>query len=801
VGFLADDPGRSLRQELYANLEEYLADLSAPEVGPTRCDLLLLPHGLKQALQAVRRATPRPEATCAVVLTSEAGEPDFDQMVDLAHELSAWGVAVVSLSTPQRAGWFKELITMLSHDQPLEEALDGASSATGAGHVWKVGAEDFFEQARLSEALGALGEQMMATANGGTVDLPHETARALDLPQAAPAGAVAERIRDVDMSFIHERGGATHGARAARAARPMFEEAERGEAATRFILATVTDRERDRSLRAGFRAGGSHDINVWIGPKDREAIAGNVAFPDADLPPDRNGHRLTVVFTEPDLLAEPLVETIELPTVGKSGAARFRLDVPAESKGVEARISILHRGRILQTALLRGPVLEGAKLESDQRGIEILIEAILRPGFGGLDDRQRFDAAVILNHRRDGRLLATLLGRRRRALLSFAGAEKASTAVRSVFYDAERDNAFNRKLDSKESLAYLRRLAAQGTLLYDAIGKEIEAVHSGKGRPMPYLQILSANPNSFLPVELIYDLPSPSEDATLCPNAAKALEDGTCDGVPHQLDHKRHLTVVCPSGFWGVTKVIERHAIDPNRVAEDPEARGIDYLAVTNPIGDRKTLNAVAPLLFAASEHVNDVDPKELGRVTKALRALMGDKKVLEVDTWDDWVTRVGGDDPPMLLLLSHTAPDPRGAALEISKKDAQQLAFVPDINEAYVNVNASRVGPIVLLLGCDTSVVPQEDFQSFVAQFKEKGASLVVGTISPILGRHAGRVAEALIEELRSIGSTAGHGSKGVPFGAVMRQIRRNLMAKGVLIAMALTSYGDADWRLAPPT
>src|SRR5207249_8720646 len=108
-------------------------------------------------------------------------------------------------------------------------------------------------------------------------------------------------------------------------------------------------------------------------------------------------------------------------------------------------------------------------------------------------------------------------------------------------------DAFDRDLGSEKSLAYLRRLAGKGTLLFDAVGKEIEAVHGGRSHKVPYIQILSANPSSFLPVELVYDLPAPSHDATLCANATRALESGRCEDRFHPEDQEGHLDVVCPS--------------------------------------------------------------------------------------------------------------------------------------------------------------------------------------------------------------------------------------------------------------
>lgn len=799
VGFLADERSRTLRQDLYVDLPPGLAALTEPEVGCSRCDLLLLPYAIGEALDALDRASPRPDATCAVLMSADPSEPDEDRIADLARRLSAWGVVGVALPDPVAWGkWFEGLIARLSHDEHLGNAVVDASSESKA-RLWFRQVEGFFHQARLSSALGALTERMMATANGGTLEIPHETAAELGVAETARARDVAASIRRDDLSFIREREGATHGARVSRAARSMVHDADRRQATTRFILATVQDSTQDRDVRTGFRAGGSHDIAVWIGPKDREAIAGNVAFPDRELPPEANGHRLTVVFAEPDLLPEPEVRTIELPTVGRSEAAMFKLEVPEQAERVEARLTVLHRGRILQTALLRGPVLKADEMAEGRPGerIEILIEAVLRAGFADLDDRQRFDAAVILNHSRSGRAVATLLEGRTAAFLPFGPKVEAATkAIGDVFFAAEKDNAFNRDLGSKEALQYLRRLAGQGTLLYDSIGKEIERKHGGQGK-VSYIQILSANPNSFLPVELIYDLLVPAHEATLCPNAATALKEGRCAEEFHPQEAGA-LGVVCPSGFWGVTKVIERHAVNPSRLAEDPETRGVDYLAVTDPIGDRKTLDSVAPLLFAASDHVNDVNPKELRRVTKALQSLVG-KKLVHVDTWKEWVGHIKEKEPPVLLLLSHTAADPGGAALEINKESAKERRFVQDINEHYVNLNAARIGPVVFLIGCDTGVVPASDFQSFVAQFKEKGASLVVGTIAPILGRHASRAAEALIDELQQIGPGDGPGDRGVPFGAVMRQIRRNLLARGILISLALTSYGDADWRLTP--
>ena len=89
------------------------------------------------------------------------------------------------------------------------------------------------------------------------------------------------------------------------------------------------------------------------------------------------------------------------------------------------------------------------------------------------------------------------------------------------------------------------------------------------------------------------------------------------------------------------------------------------------------------------------------------------------------------------------------------------------------------------------------DHFQSFVVQYEQKGASLVVGTFAPVLGRHAGKTAEALIEQLDAVRAERPQHDRGVPFGEVLRDVRRRMLAKGILMAMSLAAYGDADWRL----
>jgi len=114
-----------------------------------------------------------------------------------------------------------------------------------------------------------------------------------------------------------------------------------------------------------------------------------------------------------------------------------------------------------------------------------------------------------------------------------------------------------------------------------------------------------------------------------------------------------------------------------------------------------------------------------------------------------------------------------------------------------------SGAPPIVLLLGCDTAM-PKIAFQSFVLKFRQPGgAAIVMGTLAAVLGRYAAPLAEHLVVALREAALAAPPPdveSDEATFGKVLWSARRQLMANGQLMALTLTAYGDAQWRLGPP-
>ena len=117
-------------------------------------------------------------------------------------------------------------------------------------------------------------------------------------------------------------------------------------------------REQDGRLveeRSRYLVGHATTVEVSIGPKHADSIAGPDPFPDDQLPPDASIHRLQVVFHEPQQFDEPMIQEIMLPRQGNSRSATFNF-TPRQEGSFNGRLWIVHRGRILQALLLRAQV-------------------------------------------------------------------------------------------------------------------------------------------------------------------------------------------------------------------------------------------------------------------------------------------------------------------------------------------------------------------------------------------------------------------------------------------------------------
>jgi hypothetical protein len=96
----------------------------------------------------------------------------------------------------------------------------------------------------------------------------------------------------------------------------------------------------------------------------------------------------------------------------------------------------------------------------------------------------------------------------------------------------------------------------------------------------------------------------------------------------------------------------------------------------------------------------------------------------------------------------------------------------------------------IVALLGGETAVAGALSYERFPGLLRRAGAEIVIATLTEVLGRQAAPLAERLVTLLyERCANQPGR------FGEVMLQLRRQLLAEGLPMVLALAVFGDADW------
>src|SRR4029450_12468861 len=266
-----------------------------------------------------------------------------------------------------------------------------------------------------------------------------------------------------------------------------------------------------------------------------------------------------------------------------------------------------------------------------------------------------------------------------------------------------------------------------------------------------HIQVLAARESAKLPIEFFYSYESPDDGAELCPDAEAATGRGWCDACASGRPE-----YVCPSGFWALQKVIEWHAFEASAAAEhDLGSQAFAIEDRRQPWRQQLWMASPPTVVLAASEKVDLVEAGSYEAMRKSIAALA---ETREAADWSDWVEKIKGS-PGVLVLVPHTDKskydeaflEVRGSSLPAGKIKAEHVVG-PE----------SGCHPIVLLIGCNTDNIDLP-FRSFPVKFARAGAAIVVSTVSYLLGRHATRLAVALVEEI--IGGTR----SGVTFGELM--------------------------------
>jgi len=566
------------------------------------------------------------------------------------------------------------------------------------------------------------------------------------------------------------RGRSLGGEETREAAREAFErvmEERREQAPPRWLQARLRSGSRD--VKTMLRVGRSYEAVIRIGQADRQWVAVEQHFPTPEEPPEPQGHRLTVIFWEPRVCPKPQVQPLLLPPEGNTAEVAFPFEIPAGLKKIAARVTVLHANRVLQTGLLRAPVGSDGPWTFN-------LDATPRTRLEGLSARREFDVALVLNHDDEGTARATVAEGGQAVVIDLDDGplDALTDFLRKQISKIAKAPERYETLASPGTLELLRTLAQKGGALHEDLCN-----HTGLSvlAEAKSIQVTSAKLGSFLPVELLYRYEPPDDTAELCPNAAMALRAGECPGgCP--ADKRQH---VCPLGFWGLSRIIERHTHTASNQAKD---KGGDFLLQPEPVRLRSSLALSSRSLLAASDKASEVKKEA---VDELLQALGRRGTAARANSWSEWIEHVESDRPSLLVLLPHHVEDDGEEILEIGEGAGLKSSL---IRPEHVR---SKYGPypILLLLGCETNLA-RIAFDNFATRFRDKKAAVVVSTIATILGRHASpaaaKLVELLDEEAREEDST---------FGEVMVRLRRKLLETGSPMALGLTAYGDADWIL----
>ena len=707
----------------------------------------------------------------------------------LMVETQAGGLAVVQWPPAESfVQAFNQWMNELSHAAPLDLAF---GRAFGAGRSMLGLDPRLLQAAALPRAMQAIAgrlERMSATVD---LHLPPETAERIRMswtrsrPPRELAHELKTRAAARDISFGSESAGAsaiveletaTQGAERTLATEetPRYLQGD----VYRFAESETVKETRGLVLHA------RHALDVFIDAAAAGTLVADVPVPDRDIDwGAQESVSLQVMLAEPNQWDEPLRGTIELPRHGRSSTHRF-VFTPNKAGPFHGRVTLYYRGRILQTALLETSVLASpADLPSTTGkapGIVLRVEAALRRSFATLAERRRFDACIACNHTVTRQAALTAAGKDGAYIASTGDLKNALANISGLLTQVAQDaDRYRKGLKSKANAELLGSLAVEGNALYRKIVLDyIDRSTAAKAiRDSDYLQIVTMEPDAIVPLEFIYDYALPKENAKVCPHAVEALRNGACPTTCRPMQSPAEH--VCPLGFWGLRKVIERHI-------HVPELNKAAKVVVSEPIAGRDALSLKGRTLVGMSEQVESPSDRALVEGLKKICKT----GVTTARNWTEWTAAISKDNPVMLVALPHTGGTAAGITLEIGG-DTKRSNY---IDGTYVHVG-STPAPLTVLLGCDTAnTADTSAYLHHVEVFRQADAALVVGTVATVLGKHAADMAERLIEGLAgAIRSRPGR------FGEVLLRAKRTAVADSLMIGLCLVAFGDADWKIVP--
>jgi hypothetical protein len=422
--------------------------------------------------------------------------------------------------------------------------------------------------------------------------------------------------------------------------------------------------------------------------------------------------------------------------------------------------------------------------------LEVEIESVVRP-LVGLERHERFDIAIAVNHTPQGRPQLLALSEGHAVVRGLRDIEKKIGAISSELSRVGQTAAsYAEGLRGDSGVELLCSLAGKGRAIYNFLIKD--QVLGARFKTSPFLQIVNLTPDAYFPGEFVYDFGLPIKGAGVCKKALQALEKPDFTRICNESDHAEpENPLVCPFGFWGLRRVIERHACLPR----GREQIVGDFVLQAEPTETRRVIELTGNSIFGASSRLEE----EQAGATSALHTQLSTVSplpVARVGKWAEWKAEVENNRPSLIIALPHAEVESKEGEdydieyfLEIGG-EFKQAGVISETSAHYVLVE-DAAAPVVLLLGCNTST-PKSPVDSIVGHFRRGGAAVVVGTVGSVLGSHAAKVAAELVQALFEETE-----DQPRPLGELLRDVRRRCVGRGVLMALCVAAFGDADWRV----
>lgn len=733
---------------------------------PDAADLAVFFGDVDSTLERLIRG-PTHDASALLIVGERSGwglsESALERLRSLLHA-RAIALMDVQIGNPI---WFERLLDSLSNDMTLDEALMDVTRSRQLQPPLVFGSGPFLAQARLH----ALARAMLSRRPAQSAELAKRELRFRDhdvpaLEELAFAPPLATAAGSPELALLRDS-----------VERLAEDEATRPVAEERFLQAQVRAPTGDEPVTQTLLPATNYLLAVKVAAPADSWTKLDERFPFERLPSGMASYTLTVSFVELAPRLSVQAATIELPAIGPSSIAPFTFRTPEDGADIRGRLLILHRGRILQTSLITLYVTRSDGAERNEGAMSLAREAEVRRDLTRLGRRRRFDAAFLTNkHEGNGRVTAFVgpIG----VVMPTSDLDVGSADITALLVAHVNDSMETQPLASPATQQLLVKLAQRGAILYQVLvlGQPWAQTIASVLR----VQVVSVNLDEYLPLELMYERKSPKTGAALCPHADDELASGDPTGCPTLGPDAA--SYVCPLGFWGLSRIIERHATRTS-------LNGATARLESEPAGSRGLLHVFKAVVGGASSRADAVNTQGTAKVKAALVAISPGSWVHDWEDWKARLTTFASQDATLLFAIPHVDSVGGQPAMELGK----QRLLRSDVDASYVRGPlGGSPGPLTVLLGCETHLAPIR-YQNFASAFRLFGAPVVMSTVATVLGRHAVPVALELLTQLQRWSQ-----EEAGTVGDAMTTMRRNMVREGIVIALALTAYGDADWRIA---